>query len=155
MTKPPRPVFTPDATTRAVIYHLAGHPDDTLSWAALADLLEAAEAPAAAILVARRCGLWRGTREQWEQQGPDVVDVVPVRWVWVIDCAPRFYNLNGKRTWDFYTGKELELDPDDISIEWHRESTYKEFATAEAAQSWLTEIALAYARRVRDGEEAS
>lgn len=154
MTKPPRPAFATDATTRAVIDHLAEHPDDMLSWAALADLLETAEAPTAAILVARRCGLWRGTREQWEQQGPDVVDVVPVRWVWVTDMAPRRHERT--QTWDFYTGiRDDRLEPDDISPEWHAERLCKEFSTVEAAQSWLTEIALAYARRVRDGEEAS
>ena len=149
---------THDATTRAVIDHLAEHPDDTLSWAALADLLEAAEAPAAAILVAQQCGLWRGTREQWEQQGPSIVGVVPIKHLWILGIAPSIHERE-KPNIGFWIMKDRrsELrDPDDIPPSWcahipteNNRNDWKFFESLESAYQWLQDLAIYHARSIQ------
>lgn len=150
----------------AVLKCLEDDPDDPLSWAALVDLLVAEEAPADVVLMARRGGLWRGTRADWEREGPRLVDAAPIKRLWLTDVAP---NMRDGRwvfhlAWLMAPGNHRRLDGDDIPREWvsqpvnlHRSGepdVFQRFNSLEEALDWLVKQAMEWARREKARHQA-
>lgn len=155
-----------DNTKQGLFAVIDKNPGDLCSWAALHDVLEAEGAPDEVLRVCRQAGTWIGSREDWEREGQQVVDRVLIARVWVLDISPSMRLRDDMKVWRFWKWEQRrsvidEMDAEDIPSTWwipSNDSRRVSFATAAEAQAWLTQIALEYARRVRDErkkEEAS
>jgi hypothetical protein len=134
----------------ALTHHLLEHPRDLCAWAQLRDVLEMEEAPDEALKVCDQAGTWIGSRDDWERDGPLLVDRVPVVRVWVLDMAPLKIQSSGPFQGMYGWSQSSALSYQENVPEKWSEDLFDNSPDLAAAQSWLTQIALAYARRVRD-----
>lgn len=133
------------------------NPTDLLAWAGLADLATEEAYPAEALRVIRRGGIWMGTHQDWEREGPLLVDRVPLIAIWTQDIAPRTFHDPDEFRYYFHSTESLQ-DPDDIPASWCKLlGLYHEypshmiyFAEFQHAITWLHGLCIRVARKLRD-----